>query len=285
MSEEKDEVTQDLSNHKHETPSQPAGEQPAPPTVPTAVPQSQVPAAQPHHATSQSHIWRMFLAIIAGGLIISAIISVAAILFGGANGVVAKSLLTTLSVVIHSLVALALLQATPVGQKPRFIVQVVFATTIGSLIASVVGTWEIVDNATTGNFYQLFMYMLLCGSVAELLFLASKDDSLTRSVKYVSIALDALLLIYLVPWIFFEKTLELPDLYYRGIAAISILLGTTAILTAIAHMLYRAKHPKQQTAQIAQHKTDTGMIVFWTVFGIFMFFATPFMLFRILGGY
>lgn len=219
--------------------------------------------------------WRWFLYIIGAGLVVTALIAVLSILIGGADGFIDKAIWTTILVMLHALVALGLLHATPSDKKPQFMVGVAFAVTLGSLVVSTLGVWDILEGWLVGRLYFFFILTLIAGGVAQLVLLSAQEDKKTRAMTYVTVGLDAMLLLVLLPWVIVEESSNLPEIYYRIIAALSILLGTSAILTAITHLLYRANNPKQKKPG---ESISAGMIVFWVLLGILLVYGGPFLL-------
>lgn len=158
-----------------------------------------------------------------------------------------KSLFTTLLIVIHSLIVLAFVSTGSERRDGRveIIVNVLFAITIASFFTSVFAVWEVLTGSIIGNLYLMYFYAFVGALLIRALLGAGRVDSIASIFADISIYLTIFLFFLLMPSVFVEYPVELPDFYYRGVAASGILLGTTTILTAIFLRLYVSKHPEQ----------------------------------------
>jgi hypothetical protein len=205
--------------------------------------------SEPTKSLKSSQIKKYFLYVMIGGLIISAAISIGAVLIGEFNDFISKALFTTLSIVFHSLIALAFVS---INVKHRtkadeIIVDTLFSITVASFATSVLAIWQVVTGPIVGHLYLVFLYVLIAAGLCRALLQANRIDNNTRNLANSSVAITIFLLLFLMPSVFIEYPYTLPDIYYRGIAATAILLGTTSILTAILDRLYLNKHPELHT--------------------------------------
>ncbi|HEY1085683.1 MAG TPA: hypothetical protein VGE34_03070 [Candidatus Saccharimonadales bacterium] len=192
-----------------------------------------------------SPIKKYFLYVLVGGLVASALISIVSILAGEFSDTSTKALWTTISIVFHSLLGLAFLSA---DQSPRrdtsLIVNTVFGVVIASLATSIFGIWEIVDGVIIGDLYQVYFMALIANLVIAALLNTSMQDKVVRYLTWSTIGAIATMFIALLPWIFQDNYYDLPDVYFRILAALAIVLATLAVLTTIFDRLYQMKHPR-----------------------------------------
>lgn len=272
-----------MTEHKPE--HQPKHEEPA--TVAPIAEAVPTPETTPQPTDNKvSKVKLGFLYVLIGGVVISALISVVAILVGEFNSVIQKALLTTFSFVIHSLIVLSIV----LSDKENLIGKSLIPTTIlGAVIAnmltSVLGIWEILPD--DGAMRAFFIYVLLIGSAflitgAGKLRLAHKATSISTTV---TVWLLITWTLSLIPWVAAPEAewLNASDLYYRIIGALSILAATALSLSVIFNRI--AVSQKPELAQQASEKSIEGPLLgvvisvgviaslFW-MFGLFAFIAT-----------
>lgn len=195
---------------------------------------------------SRGNIKKYFLYVLIGGLVASALVSIVAVLVGEFNDFVQKSLMTTMLIVVHSLVVLAFISVGG-GRRNKaseIILDTLFGITIASFVTSIFAVWEIVTGSIIGHLYLMYFYAVVAALLIRSLLSADRIDNVTRILADISIYITIFLFVLLMPSVFVEYPVELPDVYYRGIAATGILLGTTTILTAVFLRLYASKHPE-----------------------------------------
>lgn len=209
------------------------------------------PADKPAPAPKRGQFRKYFLYVLIGGVVISAVISIIAILIGEVNDYIARALLTTLSMVIHAMIALAFMSVTTkqrtTGQE--IVTNTLFGITIASFFTSTLGIWKVIGGDTVMNFYQLYFYAVIAAFIVQVLLSVNTIDKITNRLMQTSIGLTVMLWLYLIPSIFDDSYPKAwPEIYYRGIAAIGIALGTVLILVTIFHRLYLTKHPEIKAA-------------------------------------
>lgn len=234
--------------------------------------------------TRSATIRKWFFYTLIGGLVVTAIISIIAVLIGGINDVVARSLGTTAVMVVHSLIAVALLSVSTDdthSKASNISLNVLVGLTIASFIASVLGIWEIVDGAIIGNIFQLLFYALFADVLLYGLLRSRFTDKAIATSAYVSIWTTVVFYVYLIPSVFADDmNVVLPDIYNRGMAAFSILLSTAVVVTVIFHWVYNLKHRDQliqeraevfnkgEVSQEARPQMSTGLKVFLIIIAV-----------------
>lgn len=222
-----------------------------------------------------------FLYVLIGGLVISAVISIVAVLTGSFSDFLGRSLLTTFLMVLHALAAIALISATSDSrsQAGEVLVDTTFGLTVLSFITSTLATWKIFTSEITGDLYQIYFFALIASLIVYGLLKAVRSDKMTRLLSNISIAVTAIAFVYNIPSAFDNSyPHSLPDLYYRGLAALAILLGTSTVLTIIFHWMYRNKHPElKNQSEKSQHHMPVALkivlIILAVVIGLPLFFA------------
>lgn len=228
-------------------------------------PESQVTKAE------RGKFRKYFLYVLVGGVIISGIISIVAVLIGEVNDYVTRALLTTLSMVVHAMIAIAFISTSTtkrtVGQE--VVINTLIAIVSASFFTSALSIWQVISTQTTTDFYQLYMYSFIAALIVQMLLSVDIIDVITSKLMKVAVGVTAFMWLYLIPSVFdnsYPKTL--PEIYYRGIAAIGILLGTVLVLVMIFHRLYIAKHPELKAAAPKRKGMPVWLIVVLCVVGI-----------------
>lgn len=232
---------------------------------------------------------KYFLYVLIGGVIVSALISIIAILIGEINDYIARALWTTLLMVVHAMIALAFISVSG-NQRTRgqeIVVNTLFGLTIASFFTSTLGVWDVISGEVTGNLYQVYFNTLIAAFVVQALLSVKLIDKLTNRFMQAAIGLTVTMWAYLIPSAFDDSYPKvLPGVYYRGIAALGIALGTTIVLVVIFHKLHLAKHPELKAVAPATPKAGgmpIWLIVILCILGLPFAIGILSMLFGVLG--
>jgi hypothetical protein len=178
-------------------------------------------------------IKKAFLYILVGGLGLSALISISAILVGEFNSVVAKALFTTLIFVSHSLIVLGIVLADRNNKIGKALLPtVILSVVIANMITTSFGTWEIWDSLYTWRAFQL--YILFIGAAFLITSIRRLSISHTATKISTSIALVSVITLTLLAaiWILDPNSfITTEPLFYRLIGALAI-LGFSALSAA-----------------------------------------------------
>lgn len=212
-------------------------------------PQPTPPPAAEHttRPAPKNQYRKYFLYVLIVGVIISALISIIAILIGEVNDYISRALQTTLSMVIHAMIALAFMSTTnrTRSRGQELVINTLFGITIASFFTSTLSIWQVISSQTTIDFYQLYLYALIAVLIIQAMFSVNVIDKTTANLMRTAQGMTVAMWVYLIPSVFDDNIPKsMPELYYRGIAALGILLGTVLILVVIFHRLYIAKHPE-----------------------------------------
>lgn len=222
-----------------------------------------------------------FLYVVIGGLVISALISVVAILVGEFNEVVRRALGTTFIFVTHSLLILAIVSADRDNQIGRKIVPTtILATIILNVLTSTLGIWGIWDGEYSWR--ALLAYALLIGSAFMVtgslrLIIAHQ---MTKILTYATVTLILATTALLLPWVLLDSS-SFTDLYFRLVSAFSILAVTSLVILVIIRRIALSSHPALKASIPAKTSTPNGMMailvtigtlvaIFW-LYGFFAF--------------
>ncbi len=209
---------------------------------------------------------KYFLYILIGGVVLSAGISIVAILIGQINDYIARALWTTFLMVIHALIALAFISVA--GKQhtrgQEIVINTLFGLTIASFFTSTLGAWNVITGLMSLHLYQIYFNTLIAAFVVQVLLSVKLVDQLTNRFMRAAIWLTITMWAYLIPAAFDNSySSALPAIYYRGISALGIALGTTIVLVVIFHQLYVSKHPELKAA--AQGTTGSKGMPLWLI--------------------
>ena len=209
-----------------------------------------------------------FLYILIGGLVVSAIISVVALLIGDFNASIQKALFTTFIFVSHSLLALAIVTADRFDRLGKSLVPtVILGVVIANMVTSSLGTWEVWGGEYSWR--SVVFYMLLVGTAfivsgAMKLRLAHRASQVST---HVTVGLVILLAVILTPWIFEPTANFINDFYFRLIGAVSILAGTAFILNLIFNRIVVARNAALAKTGPKSQPMSAGMLAVVITFG------------------
>lgn len=198
---------------------------------------------------SKLDVKKYVLYTLVGGLIVSALISVSAVLLGEFNSAMSRTLSTTATMVFHTFVALLLVSVSSKtnDKSGGFIINVMLSITIASFITSVLSIWEILSGRIVADLYLLYVDTFLACLWIQLLRLVGSNllDKPTRILSQVSIGLTVIFWLLVLPTIFIHYPDRPSEFHYRIMAATVILLSTTSVLVTVFRRIYLSKLPKQ----------------------------------------
>jgi hypothetical protein len=220
-----------------------------------------------------SRFSKYFLYTLVAGLIVSALISMTAVLINEFSPTISRALSTTITMVVHTLLALFLVSVTgrSKSKSSTFILNVLLLITIASFATSVLGIWEILPGKLVADLYKVYIYTFIAALWIQLLLKVGQElpDKATRITSQISIGFTALLYLLLLPTAFANYLDTLPELLYRAMAATAIALATSSVLTTVFHRIYLFKHH--------DFKLQRGSNVAWDIIlaCIVLFFGLP----------
>jgi len=208
-----------------------------------------------------------FLYVLIGGLVISAIISIFAILIGEFNEVIQKALLTTFIFMSHSLLVLAVISSDKYNQIGKSLLPtVVLGAIVANMVTTTFSTWGIWSGETSWKAFNL--YILLIGGaflIEATMKLALKHKATTYAVNTTVVAIG-LLTIALIPWIFVQAE-DLGSFYFRLVSALTVFAGTALSITVILNRIALATHADLRAAIVKPSATPQGLLAIYIVVG------------------
>lgn len=240
-----------------------------PMAVPAPVhPASSVPPASPAESEKHHKLKFYFLYVLVGGLVLSALISVGAILIGEFNQSVQRALFTTLVLMVHSLLALAVIGADKNNQLGRQLLPTVILTTVvANMFTSVFGIWNIWGSEWTAKAFGIYALVIGMAFIVQAIGTARLPHKVVNGLYLLTLTLIGVLTAMLAIWILVGSE-GLDPLFYRGLGAISILAATALIVLAIIRRITVSKQPELASMKPHHPATPGGMVAIYVVVGV-----------------
>lgn len=219
---------------------------------------------------------KYFLYTLVAGLIISALISIVAVLVGEFNSTMARALGTTGSMVGHTLVALMIVSASSKrGRAGGLILNALLAITIASFITSLLAIWDIVTGRVVSDLYLVYFYTFSAVLWIQLLLKVGENalDKATHITSFVGIGLTILLYALLVPTVFIHYPDRAAEFHLRALAASAIALATASVLAIVFHRIHLFKHPEDKALSSTKTRWDVIMAVVVLFLGLPLIFG------------
>jgi len=215
---------------------------------------------------------KYFLYILIGGLVVSALITISAILVGEFSYFILKALGTTASIVIHSLLALVFIRINDKKNKlaDEIFINIIFAITVLSFMTSLFKIWEIIEWVTAIEIYSLYFNTFVGALVCRALLGVHRVNLYTKHLSNSSIVLTITLFLLLIPNVFHVVEITSEIFYWRLIAATSVLLGTASVLTVISDRLFINKHPEMHQKQKGSKIFTVFIVILALIFIIYI---------------
>lgn len=231
------------------------------------------PTATEENKSKLGKLKLAFLYVLIGGLVISALISVVAILIGEFNDIVQKAIATTVSLVVHSSIVLLVILADRTNQLGKSIVPTTFVVTvIASMITSALGLWGVWGDDLSWRMVNVYALAIGIAFIIDGLMRLRLKTQLMQVLPYVTIGLFALLGLVLIPWILFFDATWVTDVYYRIIGATAILAVTSLVVTAIVNRISVAQKPELAKTKTTIPAYTSGMMAIIITVGVFTAF-------------
>ncbi|MFZ1301300.1 MAG: hypothetical protein WAQ27_01825 [Candidatus Microsaccharimonas sp.] len=208
-----------------------------------------------------------FLYVLIGGLAASALVSIVALLIGSFNSEIQKSLLTIFVFFSHSLFILALLWSDKNNDVGRSVLPTaIFVLALANMVTTTLSTWEIISAETAWR--ALGLYMLTIGAVFVITGTLKLriNQQATKVILYATVATISALVLALAPWVL-EVVSEFSPLYYRIVAALSILGSTLFIIALIIRGIALAHNPELAATKPVAKPIPGGLLAIYITVG------------------
>lgn len=221
------------------------GGQPLPPPTYSEAPVQQAPLEV--RSTKISKIKLAFLYLLIGGLVVTALISVAALLAGSISQSIQSAFITTSLIVVYSAMLLVVVLADTRNELGRSILPTtIFVLLTCQMITNILGVWEIISGDLMMRFVSAYFMVMAGAFLVDGALRLSLKSRVVKSLSYGTSAAIGLLVASLLPWILAGDKTVFGDLYYRVIAAISIVIVTMVIITAIMNRITVYQRPESR---------------------------------------
>lgn len=188
---------------------------------------------------------KFFLFNLIGSLILVSFVAVVSVLIGEFNHVSRKAIITLFVVAIHSLICLGFVKSDEDDgslQDLNFFRWVLFAVVIASFLVLTLGTWEVISGRNVLRTYFTFIIIVFAALHGNLLYHATGNKihiDITIILNYIFMLMVTIMLFPVV------YGADIGSIYYRILAAASIIDGTCTILVIIFYNLYFKTNSKK----------------------------------------
>lgn len=193
----------------------------------------------------------LFLKSLIGCLVAAAAIAVITVISGQFNDVMAMALYTILLIAIHCLVSFGFIvnnEKQETFESLAFFTNATFIIIILSFMTSVLGVWVVLPGGLVGRLYALYFVLLFAILHGEVLAKTTGKQESIDNVVYANYFFMAIVVLMLLPVIFYTDSSDLGAFYYRLLAAFGIIDATLTLVAVILHRLYIQKHPRTNDA-------------------------------------
>ena len=221
---------------------------------------------KPAPATRLGSLKVAFLYILVVGLGLAALTSVVALLVGEFNAIISKTLLTIFILFSHSLLLLAILWADTKNTLGKAVVSTtIFVSLFANLVTATLGAWAILSAETMWRWTGLY-FLAIGGAyiIAALLRFKEKQQSLQIAAN-TSAGFVGVTLVAIAPFVL-KVVPHFDPLYFRVVAALSILSSASFLITLILRSIARNKQPELKTQK--HHDLPNGMLAIYIVTGV-----------------
>jgi len=214
-----------------------------------------------------SRLKTAFLYVLIGGLAASAITSVIALLIGEFNSALLKALLTIFIFFTHGLFILALLWADRYNQVGKLILPTaILVLAFSNLITTTLGTWEIISVSTAWRALGLYILLLGAAFITVGMLKLRIAHQATQIALYSTIGLVIATVATLAPWVLHIMA-PFDPLYYRVVAALSILATAGFLIALILRGIALGHAPALKTTKPATHPIPGGLLAIYITVG------------------
>jgi len=209
--------------------------------------------------------------LIIGILIVAACVSVVAVLMGAVNDAISKTYATLFWSAIHCLIALAIIWNDSIEKtytRLPFFLNTLFLIVALSFAATVLKVWDVVTWHTLNNFYKTFATLAFASFHGEILSKVEKKKNHIDAAIYINYIFIILVFCLLQVQFYIDNV---GDLFYRILAAGSIIDGTLSLLVIIFYRLYKYNNPTTEI-QAPQEEYDPIISLLMVLLVIYLFF-------------
>lgn len=209
-----------------------------------------------------------FLYILIIGLAAAALTSVIALLVGQFNSTIGKALLTIFIFFTHSLLILAVLWSDRYNQVGKLVLPTtIVVLVLANIVTSTLGTWEIISGEVAWRVTGLYFLVLGAAFITSLLLRFRLAQQATQIALYTSIGFIVATLVALIPWVL-DLFSKFDPLYFRIIAALSILAAASLIIGMIIRSIALSQNESLKLTAPQKHPITGGMLSIYITVGV-----------------
>jgi hypothetical protein len=209
-----------------------------------------------------------FLYILIIGLAAAALTSVIALLVGQFNSTIGKALLTIFIFFTHSLLILAVLWSDRYNQVGKLVLPTtIVVLVLANIVTSTLGTWEIISGEVAWRVTGLYFLVLGAAFIVSLLLRFRLAQQATQIALYTSIGFIVATLVALIPWVL-DLFSKFDPLYFRIIAALSILAAASLIIGMIIRSIALSQNESLKLTAPQKHPITGGMLSIYITVGV-----------------
>lgn len=208
-----------------------------------------------------------FLYVLIAGLASSAIVAVAALLLWDFTSAMARSLLTIFIFFTHSLLVLAVLWADKRNQVGRLLLPTtIVILTLANMVTTTLGTWDIISAETAWRAVGFYFLTLGAVFVVTACLQLRIAQQAVQVALFTSIGFIVATVLAVTPWVF-QVVSTFDPLYYRIVAALTILTTASFLIALILRGIALAQHSELQATKPVSEPTPSGLLVIYIVIG------------------
>ncbi len=219
---------------------------------------------------------KFFFYSLIGSLVLSSLLAVIAVLIGEFTDLSIKLLFTLVLVVVHSFVSLGFVwgqQKNTLFPRSIYFMHLLFFFVVVSFLTSILGVWDVVSGRFVGRMYLVLFTLFISANIVALLSRVFGKTQTIDNLTYGNMAVVGLVTLLLIPIILFNSVIAPFPLYYRIVAALSIIAGTLTVLVVLFYRIYLSNHPKEKSVYNVSILSIAGFLFLaYIVFGLFFNF-------------
>lgn len=190
---------------------------------------------------------KYFLHTMIISLVIGALVGIISILAGSFSDTSGRVVACLVSIIIHSLLSFYVIPSP--NNEENFKKMVIFNETLfvllaASFVTSLLAIWGLFTPDLTWKLYLSFGSIGSAALLSNILLLLQGKSKQIDTALLTGVFSTMVLLVFVLVAIFAQDSLD--DFYYRLMAVVGIVAGTSSVVTAVLYKLYLQAHPEEQ---------------------------------------
>ena len=180
-------------------------------------------------------------------LIAGALVGIVSILIGSFSELSAKVVWSIATVALHSIFSFYIIPDNGNQQRInrlKIFYETSFVLLVLSFVTSLLGIWETLGGDITAQLYGSYLVVFVASMLVSIqLLFVEKTKNMMISAVTASISTIVLAALFILA-IFVGD--ELPEFYFRLLAVLAIISGTSSVVTAVLYKIYYQSHPEEE---------------------------------------